>query len=199
MRRKFDPAHADRLLQGERHRWQSPERVLANLRLQPGETFVDIGAGPGYFALPAARMVGPGGRVYAVDISLDMLMQLGQRLYAEGISNVEKVLSRETNIPLPDACADAILLSNVLHEAEDAAALLAEARRLARPGGRLLVAEWRRQETPVGPPLEERLDPEPVLRQAEAVGWRRVAEADVGDYHWGLLLVAVAEGEQPAS
>ncbi len=194
MAHKFDPADAGRLLSEERYRWQAPERVLGHLALRPGETLVDIGSGPGYFCFPAARLVGPEGRVYAVDISLDMLMQLGQRLYAEGISNVEKVLSRETNVPLPDGCADAALLSNVLHEAEDPAALLAEARRLVRPGGRLLVVEWVRRETPVGPPVEERLDPEPVRRMAEGAGWRFVAAVDAGDYHWGLLFAARQEG-----
>lgn len=191
MGHKFDPSRSERLLDEERLRWQAPERVLGHLDLRPGETLVDIGCGPGYFSFPAARLVSPGGRVYAVDISLDMLMQLGRRLYGEGVSNVETVLSRETNIPLPDGCADAALLSNVLHEADAPAALLAEARRLVRPGGRLLVAEWQRRPTPVGPPVEERLDPEPVRRLAEGAGWRCLATVDAGDYHWGLLCEAV--------
>lgn len=186
MPHKFDPAEAGKLLQGDRYAWQSPERVLDSLGLGPGEVLVDIGCGPGFFSLPAARRVAPGGRVYAVDISLDMLMQIGQRLYAEGLANVETVLSKETNIPLPDGCADAALLANVLHEAEDPGALLAEARRLVRAGGRLLIVDWRPEETPVGPPVGERLSPAAVAALGEAAGWRCRGEAYGGEYHWGL-------------
>lgn len=190
MPHKFDPAAAGRLLSEERLRWQPPELVLAGLALEPGEVFVDIGCGPGYFAFPAAQAVGSRGKVYAVDISLDMLMQLGQRLYAAGLSNVETILSKESNIPLPDGCADAALLANVLHEAEDPLALLAEARRLVRVGGRLLVVDWRREPTPVGPPVEERMVPEAVLAMAGSSGWGSPAPANAGPYHWGLLFTA---------
>lgn len=190
MPHKFDPAEAGRLLSEERRKWQPPELVLAALALKPGEVFVDIGCGPGYFAFPAAQAAGPRGKVYAVDISLDMLMQLGQRLYAAGLSNVETILSKESNIPLPDGCADAALLANVLHEAEDQVALLAEARRLVRTGGRLLVVEWRREPTPAGPPIEERLMPETVQVLAASAGWSTPASAEAGPYHWGLLFTA---------
>ncbi len=155
MPHKFDPAQAAKLLESGRYEWQSPERILDSLGLRRGEVLAVVGCGPGVFSVPAALRVAPGGRVYAVDISLDMLMQLGQRLYAEGLANVEKVLSKETNIPLPDGCADAALLANVLHEAEDPAALLAEARRLVRRGGRWRSAwppspSWRSPRRPGG-------------------------------------------------
>ncbi len=188
MAHKFDPKGADKLERPERLEWQPPEAVLSALGLQPGETLVDVGCGPGYFAIPAAKLVGATGRVYAVDISLEMLMRLGQRLYAEGLANVQPVLSRETNIPLPDGCADAALLANVLHEAEDRVALLAEVRRLVRPGGRLLVVDWVREPTPHGPPLEERLDPAEVEKEAGTAGWTVEGTASVGPYHWALRL-----------
>ncbi len=187
MAHKFDPAHADRLDGDERRSWQPPDLVLAGLNLREGETFLDVGCGSGYFSLPAARLVGPTGHVYAVDISLEMLMRVGRRIYAEGVVNVETVLSRETNIPLPDGCADAALLANVLHEADDRPALLREIHRLVRPGGRLLVVDWRKAETPAGPPVEDRLEPEVAEAEAVAAGWRLRGPVEAGPYHWGRL------------
>ncbi len=186
MAHKFDPKQMHRLEDPERRRWMPPEQALAGLELGSGQVLADIGCGPGYFTVPAARMVGAAGRVYAIDISLDMLMRIGQQKFNEGLSQVETVLSKETNIPLADGVADAVLLSNVLHEAEDPAALLAEALRLTRPGGRLLVVDWRKEPTPMGPPVEERLEPEQVVELAERVGWRPAGDWEIGPYHWGL-------------
>ncbi len=191
MAHKFDPAHADRLDSDERRSWQPPDLILTGLDLREGEILLDVGCGSGYFSVPAARLVGPAGRVYAVDISLEMLMQVGRRIYAEGLVNVETVLSRETNIPLPDACADAALLANVLHEAEDRPALLGEVHRLVRPGGRLLVVDWVKTETPAGPPVADRLEPEAAEAEAAAAGWRLRGPAEAGPYHWGRLFERV--------
>lgn len=185
---KFDPSHADRLLAEERRQWQDPNQILSLLGLGPGEVLVDVGAGPGYFSVAAAPLVGPAGKVYAIDISLEMLMKLGQQIYAAGITNVEPVLSRETNIPLDGGIADAALLANVLHEAEDPGALLTEVRRMVKGGGRLLVVEWKKEPTPMGPPVEERLDPAALMSLAPAAGWQVEAAPDPGPYHWAVLL-----------
>lgn len=190
MPHKFDPGNMEKLERLDRRQWQSPETVLQSLGLKEGEVLLDVGCGPGYFTIPAARVVGAAGRVYAIDISLEMLMRVGQHVFAEGLANVTPVVSKETNIPLPDGCADTALLVNVLHEAEDPQALLAEIRRLTRPGGRLLILDWRREPTPVGPPVEERIDPAGVEDMAAGAGWCNGAPAEGGLYHWGLLFAA---------
>lgn len=178
----------DKLESEDRVKWQDPAVVLGCLGLKRGETLMDVGCGPGYFTIPASAIVGEEGRVYAVDISLEMLMRLGQRLYTQGIVNVTPILSRETNIPLPDGCGDAALLANVLHEAEDPVALLAEVRRLLRTGGRLLVVDWQKAETPFGPPANERLGMEEAKAFAHRAGFPEGSSCAVGPYHWGLLL-----------
>lgn len=189
MANKFNPREMHVLEAPNRREWMPPERILAALDLQPGKVLADIGCGPGFFAVPAARVVGRSGKVYCIDISLDMLMRVGQHKYNEGLSQLETILSKETNIPLADGVADAVLLANVLHEAEDLRALLTEACRLAKEGGRLLVAEWRKVPTPMGPRLEERLEPGPVREIAETAGWLFSGEWEIGPYHWGLVFV----------
>lgn len=185
--RKFDPRHMDRLLSPERRRSQDPELVLDNLGVVEGMTVADIGTGPGFFTLPAARRVGPAGKVYAVDIEPAMLEQVRERATAEGITNVEAVLSREDRLPLPTRVVDVALLADVLHELLEPGKLLEEIARVLKPGGALAVVEWKKEQQEWGPPLEERLAPE----QAEAL--LREADFDsfepfeVGPNHYGIL------------
>jgi predicted methyltransferase len=63
----------------ERRKWQDPEAILADMGLKAGNTFTDIGCGNGYFALPAARIVGAGGKVYGVDKNAAFIDELKQR------------------------------------------------------------------------------------------------------------------------
>ena len=65
---RFDSRDADRFLRPERYRSQNPELVLDALSLASGMTLADVGSGPGFYTLPAAKRVGPTGRVYALDV-----------------------------------------------------------------------------------------------------------------------------------
>ncbi|MDP8957777.1 MAG: hypothetical protein M3N51_00920, partial [Actinomycetota bacterium] len=68
-----------------RDRWQQPERVVAELGLQPGDRVADLGAGGGYFTFRLARAVGPSGVVYAVDTDRDVPSSLSERAVREGV------------------------------------------------------------------------------------------------------------------
>ena len=67
----------------ERRQWQDPEKILPSLGVAPGMVFIDVGCGDGYFALPAARRVGPQGKVYAVDSDAGAIQRLGSRLHGK--------------------------------------------------------------------------------------------------------------------
>jgi len=202
MPHKFDPREAGRLFSEERRSWQPPEVAVTALGLRPGEVVADLGCGPGYFTRALARAVGAEGKVYAVDLSPEMLERLretlGEKESGPGEAPVEIFLSGERSVPLPSDSVDAVLLANVLHEAEDPEGLLREARRIVRPGGRCLVVEWRKDgPSPPGPPVEDRLEEGQVLRWARKVGWRVAERPEVGPYHFALLLEAgIEEGER---
>ena len=115
-------------------------------------------------------MVGEGGRVYAVDVSPPMLEVCGGALTEAGLTGIEIVHSGETQVPLPDATADRVMIGFVLHEADDIAALLREAMRLLRPGGEILIAEWLKTEGTPGPPLGHRIGEDDLAGFAEQVG-----------------------------
>lgn len=170
----FDPARVDRLLSDDRQRMLPAELMLEAGGVRAGQVVVDLGAGPGFFTLPAARMVGKDGRVYAVDVAPSMLEVCAQRAEEAGLRNIETVHSAETHVPLPDATADRVMIAYVLHEADDVAALLGEAARLLRPGGEILVAEWLKVEGTPGPPLGHRIGEEDLAGFAAQVGLRPV-------------------------
>jgi len=145
------------LIDEERNRWMPPEPLLKAAGISAGDTVVEVGAGNGFWTLPLARLVGPSGRVIAVDTEPIMLDELRTRAEAEGIENVELVQSEESRIPLSNRIADVVLLAFVLHHPTDPNAFLHEVVRLLKPGGYLVEVDWEKRETEQGPPIEHRL------------------------------------------
>jgi thioredoxin reductase/SAM-dependent methyltransferase len=170
----FDPARVDRLLNEDRQRMLPAESMLRAAGVAAGQIVVDLGAGPGFFTLPAARLVGAGGHVYAVDVEPQMLDLCRRRAEEAGLTGIETVHSAESRIPLPDATADRVLIAFVLHEADDVAALLREAARLLRPDGEIAVAEWLKVEGTPGPPLDHRIGEDDLAGFAAQVGLHTV-------------------------
>ncbi len=127
---------------------QNPEEILAPL-LKRGMTVLDIGPGMGFFTIPAARLVGPEGRVIAVDVQEKMLRSLIERARKAGVADriVARVCEPET-LGVIDP-VDLCLLINVAHEVPDVAGLFAQVRAVLKPAGRVLLAEpsWHVSET----------------------------------------------------
>ncbi len=115
--------------------------VRAALSLQPGERVLDIGSGPGFLTAEMAREVGPGGRVAGVDPS-DSMIAMGRRREPEPpAAPIELVTGGAEALPFADGAFDAVVSTQVLEYVEDVAGALAEARRVLRDGGRLLVLD----------------------------------------------------------
>ena len=186
--RKFDPSRASRLDAPERDEYLPDDRLIDLLALEGGETVLDYGAGTGRLALAAEGRLGPGGRVVAVDESEEMLERLRERLAAAG-SRVEPVAIAENRIPLADRSVDRVIAVNLLHEVRGEAAL-GEIRRLLRPEGILLVADWERGRDPgrvLGPP-DEILYTEPeAAAELERAGFAVERRGARLPYHFTLL------------
>ncbi len=142
-------------------------------------TIIDVGAGTGFFARAAADIVGATGEVIAADISEEMLASMRET----GLpGNVHPVRSEEYSVPVPDGKGDMVLAAFVVHEAPDRARFLAELKRLLKPGGKLLIIEWKKQEEEQGPPRGERLD-EPDLDASLAI-YRTVEKGSLNASHY---------------
>ncbi len=164
----------------EREREERTEHLLGMLRVEPGMTVADIGAGSGYFTRRLARLVGDGGRVMATDIQPEMLEILDRGLLAEGISNVGMVLGRVDDAGLAPSSVDLILLVDVYHEFDHPWEMLRSMRRALRPGGRVALVEYRAND-PVVPikPLHTMTAAQSRL-EFEAAGFRLLEEREDG-------------------
>ncbi len=157
MAHAFDPAERHKLDTAERRAEMPPETTLVKAGLKPGDSVLDIGCGTGYFALAAARMVGHKGSVCAVDISGVMLAELRSRTASSGIFNVETSQTPHGKLVIPEGNYTLALMVNVLHEVDDKKAFLASVAAALKPGVKLAVIEWKKADTPQGPPLKERI------------------------------------------
>jgi ubiquinone/menaquinone biosynthesis C-methylase UbiE len=198
MGEKFNPAHADRLLLEERRAWNDPDKVLQYLNLGHCTVMVDVGCGPGWFTLAAAGKLADGGVVYGVDVSQEMLDRLRERAGAADLHNVQTVLAEEDDeYPVPTESADVMLIANVYHEVDPSSNFLGEIKRILKPGSTCLVVDWRPEETPVGPPLAERIDQQDVVEEFYANGFILAGTCDVGPYHYGLKFYKTKGAEEP--
>ncbi|MBI4442234.1 MAG: methyltransferase domain-containing protein [Acidobacteria bacterium] len=185
-----DPtAYAAMLEDPERDAYQKPHEVVTALKLKVGDVVADIGAGSGYFAFRLAQHVGEQGRVYAVDISPDMIRYMNRRNRDLGLKNLFTVLSDPDDPLLPNASVNLIFLCEVWHHIENQDKYLAEIRRILKPGGRVAMIDFQKKELPVGPPAEMKIAREDLLRQMQAGGFQLVQEHTFLPYQYFLVFV----------
>lgn len=174
----------------ERRGSENPRTLWTRVGLRAGMTLVDVGAGTGYYSLPACERVGPTGRVYAVDVSGPLVQLLRER--AVGRPNLTVVRSRPSRIPLANGIADRVLLANLLHGVPPQT--VAEAVRITRPGGRLVDVDWRKEPTEWGPPVAHRLSAAEAGGVLEGYGLTVVHASPFGPAHY----VVVGEKRSPS-
>ncbi|MGH0038310.1 MAG: class I SAM-dependent methyltransferase [Myxococcota bacterium] len=126
-----------------RQGWQRTDMVMETLALQPGDVVADLGAGDGYFSFHLAEAVGPGGRVYAVDVDPAPLAKLRREIARRGVTNIEVVEATADDPSLPDGVIDQVFLCNAYHHFEDRVAYFARLQRALAPGARVAVIDGR--------------------------------------------------------
>ncbi|MDD3580009.1 MAG: class I SAM-dependent methyltransferase [Desulfobacca sp.] len=187
MEHRFDPSRKHVLDSPARHQYTRPQELLAWAGIAAGQTLLDFGCGTGFFTVPAARLVAPGGQVLATDIHPEMLAAVRAAVTAQGLDNVEIFPTPEAELSLSTP-VDWVLLAFVLHEVSPPGQLLALAHKLIAPTGRILVVEWPREPASHGPPLKVRLSPEQILSLARPLGLVEVQRQEQPPHYYALVL-----------
>jgi ubiquinone/menaquinone biosynthesis C-methylase UbiE len=166
---RFDAKNKDVLESSERKKLLPSEKLLGMLPIQKDHHILDLGAGTGYFTIPAAKMTN--GTVYALDLEPEMLATLKSRMEEQSIANIELVEASMTDMPLNDNSIDIIIASLVLHAVKPISISLNEIKRVMKPEAYLLICEWEPKESPMGPPMEIRIASNKMEEALQAAGF----------------------------
>ena len=160
------------LVRESRQREEDCRLLLEALAIKPGQQVCDIGCGNGFYTLELARLVGPTGTVYAVDIQPEMLRMLAHRAAAECLANIRPILGTAIDPRLPPGRLDLVLCVDVYHEFSHPAEMLARIRESLAADGRLVLAEFRGEDPAVPIKPLHKMTKQQVLKELEPAGFR---------------------------
>ncbi len=171
-------------MERDRRSWQDPEAILTEIGLRRGSTFVDIGCGAGFFALPAAKLVGEKGMVYGLDANDEAISWLKKKAAKENLGNLRLQVGAAEETVYCESCADIVFFGIVLHDFSDPNMVLINAKRMLKPTGRLVNLDWKKEPMELGPPLQIRFSEKEATGLIENIGFTIEAVKDVGSYHY---------------
>lgn len=158
--------------------------ILTAIGLRRGHTFVDVGCGEGFFALPAARMVGPRGAVFGIDINAAALNRLRESAEAEGLTQLHSILGKAEETIVCPRCAQVVFYGICLHDFRDPIRVLGCGRAMIREDGVLVDLDWKAEPTPLGPPLSIRFPVDKASTLIENAGFCIRSVKDAGPCHY---------------
>ena len=158
----------------ERETQEKPQLLIDALEIKPGQTIADLGAGSGYYSFRIAPLVGPAGKVLAIDIEPAMLAAIAQRARREQVANVATVRSSAQDPNLPARSVDLLLMVDVYHELEYPYEVMTRVRAALKPGGRVALIEYRAEDPDVLIKPLHKMSERQVRREMQAAGFRHV-------------------------
>ncbi len=171
----------------------NPLNIFKQADVGFGQVVADLGVGgAGYFALQAAKVVGERGRVFGVDVQKSALSNLESRAKMAGVHNIIPIWSNLENVgaakEIANESVDTALIINVLFQSRDKKdRILAEAHRVLKTDGTLVVIDWKRSGSPLGPTPDLRVHADDIVAMAKTAGFDLTKRFEPGDYHFGLL------------
>lgn len=173
--------------------FSDPKSNVLQLGLREGMRLADLGTGTGHYALAAAAALGHDGRVYAIDVHEDMLKHVHDAAHLKGIRTIETVwgnIEKPGGTKLRDHSLDAAILSNALFQMENRQNVVAEVKRILKPGGKLLVIDWAGAYGGMGP------RPDCVISEHAAEelfitgGFHKQKDFRAGPHHYAIVFTA---------
>lgn len=178
-------------MQSENTSFIHPENLWREVGLSANQSVAHLGCGPGFYLIPAAKIVGAKGKVIGIDLMPDLLREVENRAKREAVENtvhtIRANLETKNGSTLPNHSIDWVLLANVLHQS-DPDKLIHEAARIVKETGSVLIIEWDTVATPLGPPTEARISKTTVVTAAQSAGLVQDRALAPSPYHYGLIL-----------
>lgn len=175
----------------ENSRFLSPQRIIEQAGIRIGSTVADFGCGQGDFVLAVAHVVGPDGKVCAIDIQDSALSSTRSKIRMEGMLHVDLVKANVEvygSTKLPDASQDAVLLTNLLFQTKKKEDVLKETARVMKQRGVVVFTDWKKG-VPMGPSHPLRIEREEVQKLMEKSGFAFEKDIDAGMFHFGMVFI----------
>ena len=163
----------------------NPEQILNQLEIESDIIVADFGCGSGGWVLPLAQKI-EDGMVYAVDILQEPIDALKAKASSLSLSNIKTILSNvEKDVKIQDESCDLVLMTNLLFETEDKSAVMEQGKRILKPGGKILIVDWKKKNSVV--PEKDTISAEEVKKLANKITLKLEKEIDAGVYHYALV------------
>lgn len=169
-----------------------PESVIQKIGMEAGSVVADFGCGGGYFSLPIARKIGENGIVYALDILPQSLEMVEGYAKTNGLTNIitkRANLEKDGGSKLQDGSCDWVIMKDMLFQNKDKEMIIKEACRILKAGGKILLIEWDRNNSSIGPAIGLRIPKEALMEIIQNTGMGVLQEIPISDFHYGLILI----------
>ena len=172
--------------------FSNPKNNIKQFGLSEGMLVADFGSGSGHYTIEASRIVGEHGRIYAIDIQQALIRKVKNLAAAEHMDNIDVLwgdIEQIGGTKLGDESVDAVIIANDLFQVEKRNNVIAEARRILKSKGKVLIVDWLDSFDGIGP-RPENIVKESVARELfSGNGFEFVERFDAGEHHYGLIFI----------
>jgi ubiquinone/menaquinone biosynthesis C-methylase UbiE len=173
-------------------RFLDPQKIVADLEIEPGIKIAHFGSSNGYFTIPLAEKIGKNGTVYALDILEQKIDFLRGKVKALGLSDriiLDRVnLEEKSGSRLKDTSVDWVIIVNMLYQNSKKSQVIGEAKRILKDDGKILIIEWNDSNNHIGPQNQSRVSENEIIRIARKHDLGIVKKIPVSNFHFGLIL-----------
>jgi ubiquinone/menaquinone biosynthesis C-methylase UbiE len=172
--------------------FSNPRANVSEFGLIPGMIVADFGSGSGSYALEMSRVVGEGGKIYAVEVQKDLLDRLASEAKSQHAFNIEVIwgnVEKPGGTKLKDGTVNVVVMANVLFQADAKYSVVLEAKRILRTGGRVVLIDWDGSFGGIGPHPDQVVSKDEAKKIFAEAGLRLPSEFSAGEHHYGLIFV----------
>lgn len=186
MTHKFNEKNMKKLDNPRRRKILPPYETLLKVGLKEGNIMADIGCGIGYFSIPASKIVGENGKVYALDISDQMINEINLKINENKISNIIPIITLENDLKVDDGIIDFAFVCTVLHEANDIDKFISQIFKKIIPGGKIVIVEWEKSNRDFGPSFDHCLDTDKVSNTLDKHNFNSIKTVNIGKHFYAV-------------